>query len=70
MIIAPGFDHLVGIRRAQGDQPWDGAQGEQLFHRLVRRPVFAHADRVVRKDVDAPGFPSGRSGESPPARSR
>ena len=62
----PGFDDLVGIRRAQGDQPRDGAQGEQLFHRLVRWPIFPHADRVVRKDVEHRDFHQGTQAHRPP----
>ena len=49
---APGFDHLVGVGRAQRDQAGDGAQRGEMLDRLVRRPVFADADRVVREDVD------------------
>ena len=49
---APGFGHFVGVARAQHDQARNGAQRDQLLHRLVRRAVFADADGIVREDVD------------------
>ena len=47
---APGFGHFVGVARPQHDQPRNGAQRNQLLHRLMRGAVFAHADRIVRED--------------------
>ena len=48
----PALGDLVGVGRAQGDQPGDRAQREQLLDRLVRWSVLADADRVVREEVD------------------
>src|SRR5262249_8073999 len=43
---------LVGVARAQHDDPRNGAQVGELLHRLVRRPVLADADAVVCIDPD------------------
>ena len=52
MITRQASTSLVGVGRAQGDEPGDRAQRRELLDRLVRRAVFADADRVVREDVD------------------
>src|SRR5581483_1047605 len=49
---APRFGHFVGIGGAQRDQARDRAQRDELFHGLVRWPVLAYADRVMREHVD------------------
>ena len=49
---APRFGDLVGVGRPQRDQAGDAAQREKLLDRLMRRPVLADADRIVREDVD------------------
>ncbi len=59
---APGLGDLVGVRRAQGDQIGDGAQGSQLLHRLVGGTVLADADAVVGEDPD--GAQVGEGGET------
>ena len=48
----PRRHRLVGVGRPQRHQSRNGAQHRQLVDRLVRRPVLADADRVVRADVD------------------
>ena len=48
----PGLRHFVGVGRAQHDQPGNRPQRGKLLDRLVRRPVFADADRIVRENVD------------------
>ena len=62
----PRLDHLVGVAGAQRDQAGHRPQLRQLLDRLVGRPVFADADRIVREDVDdrdlhdrAPGGSAG-----------
>ena len=47
----PCRSDLVGVTGADNVQAHDGAQGGQLFHRLVGGAVFAQADGVVRPDV-------------------
>src|SRR5262249_45222728 len=49
---APGLNHFVRVCRAQGDESGDGAQRGQLLDRLVRAPVLAQTNGVVREDVD------------------
>ena len=49
---APDFDGLVGVGGPERDESGDRAQRRQLLDRLVRRAVFADADRIVREDVD------------------
>ncbi len=34
---------------------WNQAQTRQMFDRLMSRPVFAKADRIVRVDMNRPG---------------
>ena len=48
----PGGHRLVGVGRPECHEARNGPQHRQLVDRLVRRPVLAHADRVVRADVD------------------
>ncbi len=52
----PCFGHFVGVGRAAHDEAGDRPQGCQLLDRLMRRTVFADADRVVREDVDDRDF--------------
>ena len=47
----PCCGDLVGVAGTDNVQARDGAQGGQLFHRLVGGAVFAQADRVVGPDV-------------------
>src|SRR5262249_26612380 len=42
------FDHLVSVAGPQRDEPWNGAQGSELLHWLVRRAVFTVTHRIVR----------------------
>jgi hypothetical protein len=48
----PRLGDLVGVARADHDDPGHRPQRGQVLDRLVGRPVLAHADRVVREDVD------------------
>ena len=48
----PGDARLVGVARANHEQIRNRAQRRQLLDRLVRRPVLAQADAVVREDED------------------
>ena len=48
----PGHRGLVGVGRADEREPGDGAQAGELLDRLVRRPVLAEREAVVREDVD------------------
>ncbi len=50
--VPPRLDDLVGVARAEDEQSRDRTQRSQLLHRLVGRTVLAHADGVVREDVD------------------
>jgi hypothetical protein len=52
MMTRQASDDLVGVGRPQRDEAGDGAQRDELLDRLVRRTVFADADRIVREDVD------------------
>ena len=45
----PGLRGLVRVRGADDRQIWDGAQRGEVLHGLVRRPVFAEADAIVRE---------------------
>ena len=49
------------------DQARDGSQRRQLLDRLVRRPVFAHTDGVVREDVNDRQFHQGAEPKGPRA---
>ena len=49
---APRFRHLVGIGRAQDDQPGNRTKRGQVLDGLVRRAVLTDGDRVVCEDVD------------------
>mmetsp|Transcript_62129 Transcript_62129/g.173546 ORF Transcript_62129/g.173546 Transcript_62129/m.173546 type:complete len:746 (-) Transcript_62129:40-2277(-) len=46
----PHLQHLVGVARAEGEEAGGGAEGGELLDGLVRRPILAHADGVVRVD--------------------
>ena len=59
----PGFGDFVGIAGTQHEHVRHGAQRRQLLDRLMRRAVFADADRVVREDEDRPESPSTPRGE-------
>ena len=48
----PAFRRLDGVRRAQHQQAGNGAQGGEMLHRLVRRPVLAHADGIMARHQD------------------
>ena len=50
--VAVGLHDLVGVAGPERDQPGDGAQRQELLHRLMRRAVFAVAHGVVRKDKE------------------
>ncbi len=43
--------YFVRIAGAEHIQPGDRPARSQMLHRLVRRPVFADANRIVRQDV-------------------
>jgi hypothetical protein len=45
----PGFDHFVRVAGTEHNQIGHGAQRRQLLDRLMRRSIFSHADRIVRK---------------------
>ncbi len=49
---APRFDGLIGIGGTEGDETGDRAQRCKLLDRLMRRAIFADADRIVREDVN------------------
>ena len=57
----------LASRGPQHDQARDGPQRRQLLDRLVRRPVLADADRVVREDVNDRASPSWRQAAMAPA---
>ena len=42
----------MGIGRPQHHDIRDRAQRDELLERLLRRPVFAEPDRIVREDVE------------------
>ncbi len=44
--------HLIRIAGAQHQHVGHGAQGSELLDRLVRRPIFADADGIVREDEE------------------
>ena len=48
----PRLDDFIGVRRAQNDQAGRGAEHRQMFDRLMRGPVFADANRIMRENVD------------------
>ena len=50
----PGHQGLDGIARAPDFIVGNQTQAARVFHRLVRRTVFAEADAVVREHVDHP----------------
>mmetsp|Transcript_58870 Transcript_58870/g.164449 ORF Transcript_58870/g.164449 Transcript_58870/m.164449 type:complete len:290 (-) Transcript_58870:1060-1929(-) len=50
--VPPHLDTLVRVARAEHMNVRDGAQRAQLLDGLVRRPILANADRVVREDED------------------
>ena len=51
-----GFHHFIGIARPQNQHVRHRAQGRQLLDGLMRWPVFSHADRVVRENVNRGDF--------------
>ena len=53
---AIGFRHFVGVTRSHDENIGHSAQRRELFDGLVRRAVFADADRVVREDIDDGDF--------------
>ena len=53
---APSLDHFVGIAGAKHNQTGDRAQRCQMLYRLVRRAIFADANRIMRKDVNCRDF--------------
>ncbi len=57
---APGSDGFVGVGRPQDHEVRHHSQRGQVLDRLVRGPVFAHADGIVRHDVND-GQPHQRS---------
>mmetsp|Transcript_133549 Transcript_133549/g.316573 ORF Transcript_133549/g.316573 Transcript_133549/m.316573 type:complete len:343 (-) Transcript_133549:772-1800(-) len=48
----PHLQALIGVAGPEDEEPRDAAEGAELLHRLMRRPVLAHADGVVREDED------------------
>ena len=48
----PRFGCLDAVGGAEDEEVRDHSQRRDMLHRLVRRPVFADADRVVRHHVD------------------
>jgi hypothetical protein len=48
----PAFRRLDPVGRTEDLQMRDSTQARELLDRLVRRPVLAEADRVMRHDVD------------------
>jgi hypothetical protein len=63
----PAFGGLDRIARAIDRQVGDGPQRCELFDRLMGRPVFAEADRVVCHDEDRPDLHEGRKADGRPA---
>ena len=49
---APRFDHFGGVRRPDDGEPRNRAEAGELLDRLVRGPVLAQPDGVVREHVD------------------
>ena len=56
MMVAIGLDHLVGIAGPDEHDVGHGAERGELFHRLMRRAVFAVAQRIVGEDENATVF--------------
>ncbi len=48
----PGLRGFGRIGGAQHVEPGDRTQASQLFDRLMRRPIFADGDTIVREDVE------------------
>ena len=59
----PRRRRLVGIGRMEVDDVRHRAQRHQLLDGLVRRAIFAHADRVVRKDEQRRRLHDGRNAQ-------
>jgi hypothetical protein len=56
----PGGNGLFCITWADDLNARDAPKREQGFDRLVRRPILAEIDAVVREDVDALHFHQSR----------
>ena len=56
----------MGVARANDGEIRDRTQGGEVLDRLVRRAVFAEADRVVRKDKDRLDMRQGRKPDRRP----
>src|SRR6202795_3571808 len=52
----PCLNDFVGVSWPESNQARYRAQRNQLFDRLVSRPIFADPDRVVREDIDDGDF--------------
>ncbi len=61
----PGLDDLVRVGRSEDEEAGHGTERRQLLHGLMRRPVFADADRVVREDVHDGDLHQGGQADRP-----
>src|SRR5687768_6623817 len=48
----PSLTRLMGIARANHREIWDRTHCSEVLNRLMGRPIFTKADRVVCKDKD------------------
>ena len=67
MIDAPGLDDFVGVAGRRTSRPGIARSDGELLDRLMRRPVLADADRIVREDVDDRQFHDRRQPDRRPA---
>ena len=66
----PAFDRLDRIGGTQQQQVRDRAQRGEMLDRLMGRPVFAEADRIVSEDVHDTRRPSAPRCGATAARNR
>ena len=66
----PGLDNFVGVARTDHQEPGNRAQRRNLLDGLMGRPVLAHADRVMRENVDDRQLHDGRPVGSASGHSR
>ena len=62
----PAFRRFHCVRRPEHIQVRNGAQAGNLFHRLMRRAVFAKPDGIMGHDIDNPLFHRGRQSDRGP----
>src|SRR5690606_28934633 len=48
----PAFGRLGGVRRAEDEMVWDGAEGREMLYGLMGRSVLAEPDRIMRHHED------------------